>query len=150
MFKSVFKTKFFWQNQAGDSYMCSYTSKGRGRVAFREAEDRRDWLVMSYLCYLHTYIIYTATNNPCNSWSHTVYSVSYAFFSFVQNACCYWLAIYNLNALMSLQSVYNSVLISFSDFLYSLLVFIPLLISCYFHAAQFFSSKKCFLYLHLS
>lgn len=52
------------------------------------------------------------------------------------------LAIYNLNALMSLQSVYNSVLISFSDFLYSLLVFIPLLISCYFHAAQFFSSKK--------
>lgn len=122
--------------------MCSYTSKGGGRVAFREAEERRDWLVMSHLCYLHTYIIYTTTNNPSNSWSCTGYSVSRVFFSFVQNACRCWLAIYNLNALTSLKSVYNSVLISFSDFLYSLLVFIPLLISWYFHAVQFFSSKK--------
>lgn len=64
-----FKNEFFWQNQAGDSYVCSYSSKSKGGVVtFGEAEGRREWLVMSHLHCLHAYIIHISINSPTNIW----------------------------------------------------------------------------------
>lgn len=79
-----FKNKLFWQNQAGDSYVCSYTSKSEGGVVtFREAEGRREWPVISNLHCLHAYIIHISINSPTNIWPYPGQSNCSNFSSFL-------------------------------------------------------------------
>lgn len=118
--------KFFWQNQAGDSYMCSYTIKSGGGVTFRDSEGRKEWLVMSCLHYLHASIIHISIDSPINIWSRPGYSDFHTFSLFVKNAHNSWPATYNHNALIPLLSVYNCMLASSADFPYSFLLILLL------------------------